>query len=212
MLTSLTILGLGLLFGVRHAADPDHVVAVTTIVSRQRSVLHAAWIGALWGLGHTATICLVGGAIILFRLAISARIALGLEFGVAMMLIVLGVLTLRGEPVRSAVSRARPVIVGFVHGLAGSAAVALMVLALIEDPIWALAYLLVFGIGTIAGMVAITLAIALPSVYAVDRFPGASRWLRVASGAASIAFGLFLAHHVGIEGGLFTGNVQWEAH
>src|SRR6478672_3892437 len=82
-----------LLLGMRHATDPDHVVAVTTIVSRERSAWTAGAIGALWGVGHTLTI-LVGGAIILLKLAFTARLGLSLEFAVACMLVVLGAMNL----------------------------------------------------------------------------------------------------------------------
>src|SRR5882672_10840153 len=89
------ILVLGFLLGGRHATDPDHVVAVTTIVSRERTLRTAMLIGALWGIGHTMTILIMGGAIILFRIVIPARIGLGLEFLVALMLMTLGAMNLR---------------------------------------------------------------------------------------------------------------------
>src|ERR1700728_2586135 len=90
------ILLLGFFLGMRHATDPDHVVAVTTIVSRERTMLHATVIGALWGLGHTITILAVGSAIILFRLTIPPRIGLSMELCVGLMLILLGILNLTG--------------------------------------------------------------------------------------------------------------------
>ena len=92
----ITIIVLGLLLGMRHAMDPDHVVAVTTIVSRERTVSHAAVIGALWGLGHTITIFGVGSAIILLKLTIPPALGLTMELLVALMLILLGVLNLTG--------------------------------------------------------------------------------------------------------------------
>jgi hypothetical protein len=209
----LAILLLGLLLGMRHATDPDHVVAVTTIVSQQRSLLRAARTGALWGLGHTVTILLVGGAIIALKVRLSAippRLGLSLELAVAVMLIVLGLLTLAGNDRRVSESTARPVTIGFVHGLAGSAAVAtLPQVALIPDPLWAAGYLGVFGLGTIAGMLLITVSIAAPSLIAVRRFAGMNRTLRVASGVASIGFGLFLVHHIGFVDGLFTATPSW---
>jgi len=209
----LAILLLGLLLGMRHATDPDHVVAVTTIVSQQRSLLRAARTGALWGLGHTVTILLVGGAIIVLKVRLAGippRLGLSLELAVAVMLIVLGLLTLAGNDRRVSESTARPVTIGFVHGLAGSAAVAtLPQVALIPDPLWAVGYLGIFGVGTIAGMLLITLSIAAPSLFAVRRFAGMNRTLRVASGVASIGFGLFLVHHIGFVDGLFTAAPSW---
>src|SRR5882672_5502578 len=198
---------------MRHATDPDHVVAVTTIVSQQRSLARAARTGILWGIGHTTTILLVGGAIIVLKVQLSAippRVGLTLEFAVAVMLIVLGLLTLAGGERRVTDSTARPLTVGFVHGLAGSAAVAtLPQVALIPNPMWALAYLAVFGLGTIVGMLLITASIAAPSLFAVHRFAGMNRTLRIASGVASIAFGLFLAHRIGFVDGLFTSAPAW---
>jgi sulfite exporter TauE/SafE len=198
---------------MRHATDPDHVVAVTTIVSQQRSLARAARTGALWGLGHTATILLVGGAIILLKVQLSGippRLGLSLEFAVAVMLIVLGLLTLAGNDRRVAESTTRPITIGFVHGLAGSAAVAtLPQVALIPNPMWAAGYLAVFGVGTIAGMLLVTVSIAAPSLLAVRRFHGLNRTLRIASGVASVGFGLFLVHRIGFVDGLFTAAPAW---
>jgi hypothetical protein len=209
----LSVLVLGFLLGMRHATDPDHVVAVTTIVSQQRSLARAARTGALWGMGHTATILLVGGAIILLKVQLSGippRLGLSLEFAVAVMLIVLGLLTLAGNDRRVAESTARPITIGFVHGLAGSAAVAtLPQVALIPNPLWAAGYLAVFGLGTIAGMLLVTVSIAAPSLLAVHRFHGLNRTLRIASGMASVGFGLFLVHRIGFVDGLFTTAPAW---
>src|ERR687893_1372977 len=121
MVSSLSVLALGFILGMRHATDPDHVVAVTTIVSQQRSVIRAARVGALWGTGHTATIVLVGGAILVFRLVIPPRLGLAMEFAVAVMLVLLGVRSLRtagGARGSATWSPMRPIAVGFVHGLA----------------------------------------------------------------------------------------------
>ena len=217
MLTALFgVLTLGFLLGMRHATDPDHVVAVTTIVSQQRSLARAARTGMLWGIGHTGTILLVGGAIIALKLQVDGippRIGLSLELVVAVMLIVLGLLTLAGSERRVADSTARPLTVGFVHGLAGSAAVAtLPQVALIPDPRWAAGYLAVFGVGTIAGMMLITISIAAPSLFAAHRFAGMNHTLRVVSGVASIGFGLFLVHRIAFVQGLFTSAPAWTPH
>src|SRR5690242_11121305 len=96
MTAGLAILAIGFFLGMRHATDPDHVIAVSTIVSRERSIGKSALVGALWGVGHTLTILVVGGGIILFGLAIPARAGLTMEFCVGLMLILLGVLNLTG--------------------------------------------------------------------------------------------------------------------
>jgi high-affinity nickel-transport protein len=263
-----SVLLLGFFLGMRHATDPDHVIAVTTIVSRQRSVRGAAWTGVLWGIGHTVTILAVGGAIILFGLVIPPHVGLGMEFSVAVMLVLLGILTLTGVTRRiqeaqdgtghagdaerhhahphahgdyvhnhahghtpephghsegatpqarldlafgrfTAYQIVRPLVVGLVHGLAGSAAVALLVLATIRDPWWATGYLLVFGLGTIAGMMLITAAVAVPFAVTARRFAGLNRHLATASGLLSLAFGLWLAYQIGIVDGLFSAAPHW---
>ncbi len=96
MVSLLTVISVGFLLGMRHATDPDHVIAVSTILSRHGSMRHAGLIGILWGLGHTITILLVGGAIILFNVVIPPRVGLIMELAVGLMLILLGVLTLTG--------------------------------------------------------------------------------------------------------------------
>ena len=244
----LFVTGLGLVLGMRHSTDADHVVAISTIVSKQRSIRNAAFIGSVWGMGHTITIFIVGSLIILFGVEIPPRLGLSMEFSVAVMLILLGVLNLTGVIQKvttyctptiagpantpalaqtdnrrtrmeswldNSVGRfglyqcLRPLIVGLVHGLAGSAAVALLVLSTIHNPIWATVYLLIFGAGTMIGMMCMTAAIALPLAYAGDRFSVFSRYLGVASGMVSLCFGSFLVYHLGFAGGLFTSHPQW---
>jgi high-affinity nickel-transport protein len=220
-MTSLpTLLLLGFVLGMRHATDADHVVAVTTIVSRDRSLRGAAVIGSLWGLGHTATVFVVGSAIILFDLVIPPRVGLGFELAVGAMLVLLGVVTFRGGTRRAHAAHGRavgdrafwplrPLTVGIVHGLAGSAAVALLVLGTIRQPGWAVAYLGVFGAGTIAGMVLITTALALPLRAAAERSARRERWLAIAAGALSVALGVLVVYRVGFVDGLFLREVHW---
>jgi high-affinity nickel-transport protein len=241
----LGIVLLGFFLGMRHSTDPDHVVAVSTIVSRERSIRHAAMIGVLWGVGHTLTISVVGSLIILFGLAIPPRVGLSMEFCVALMLVLLGVLNLTGvlrwatekftpadrvggksnveaetAGVHSGIgNRAiaklgyyqllRPLVIGLVHGLAGSAAVALLVLSTIHRPAQAIAYLMIFGVGTIAGMMLMTSAIALPIAYTGNRFLRAGNALGIASGIVSTAFGMFLIYQIGMVDGLFAAQVHW---
>jgi ABC-type nickel/cobalt efflux system permease component RcnA len=203
---------LGFLLGVRHAVDPDHVVAVGTIVTRSSSFRRAASVGALWGIGHTLTILLVGGGIIVLRVAISPRVGLAMEFAVAIMLILLGlqnVATARRNENREP-SAARPFLVGMVHGMAGSAAVVLLVLATVRDSWWAFAYLLLFGLGTVIGMVIVTAIIAVPASLAVRRVRNARRWLTLASGVASVVLGLLLANELtDSTDGLFSDAPAW---
>jgi high-affinity nickel permease len=199
-----------LMLGMRHATDPDHIVAVTTIVSRERSVVKAAGIGAVWGLGHTITLLVVGGAIIAFKIGFNARLGLSMEFCVAVMLILLGLLNLFDvKMTASAPSSSRPFFVGVVHGLAGSAAAALLIVPLMDDPRWAALYLVTFGLGTIVGMSVVTISIAAPALLAAAHMPSLQRSLRIASGAVSLVFGLYLAQKIGFTDGLFTSNPSW---
>jgi ABC-type nickel/cobalt efflux system permease component RcnA len=241
-----TVVLLGLFLGMRHSTDPDHVVAVSTIVSRHRSIKHSAMIGMLWGLGHSLTIFVVGAVIIFFGVIIPPRLGLSMEFSVALMLILLGVLNLMGvmrwiterwthaeknPPVASSGSTEippmspslpkrtlsrlglyqtlRPFVIGLVHGLAGSAAVALLVLSTIRSPAWATAYLLVFGAGTMVGMMVMTTAIAMPLAYTGKKFVNANRYMTTTSGLLSMAFGLFLVYHIGLVDGLFRAQPHW---
>ena len=219
-----TILSLGFFLGMRHATDADHVVAVSTIISRERKLRGAAPVGALWGLGHTATILVVGGAIILFGVVIPPRVGLMMELCVALMLVLLGLLNVRrvwiaraddrhhgAERASSSTERPslRPLAVGIVHGLAGSAAIALLVLSTIRSAAQAIGYLAVFGVGTVAGMFLITAAFAMPLATIARRFQRAHRILGVVIGAVSVAFGVVLFYQIGFVDGLFTAHPQW---
>ncbi len=248
---ALSVALLGLLFGIQHATDPDHVVAVATILSRRPRFSSSVLIGALWGAGHTATIFAVGSLMIVLNLTISERVGLSLELAVAAMLIVLGVGRLiatfrtadavhperllashehsHGEAFHAHFHRhgpvahahphlhpsgrllealrevgiwqgARSVAVGVVHGLAGSAAVALLVLSTIRDPYWAVAYLLVFGVGTILGMIGLTVAMTWPFMLTAPRFVRLNRALAYGTGLASASVGLLLAYQIAAAG------------
>jgi high-affinity nickel-transport protein len=213
------LLGLGLVLGIRHATDPDHVVAVATITARTRRWLPAAAIGAIWGLGHTLTLFVVGALIILLNLTIPPRVGLALEFAVALALISVGAFNLghrHATPERTGDSAPLPAgrafSVGLVHGLAGSAAVALLVLSLIRDPRWACGYLLLFGAGTMLGMMLVTTGFAIPLSAASRRWPNFERAARVATGVASVAFGVWLVWQIGFVDGLFTSAPRWTPH
>jgi hypothetical protein len=213
----LTLLGLGLLLGLRHAADPDHVVAVGAIAARTQRWWPATRLGIAWGLGHTLTLFAVASGIILFDWVVPPRLGLAMEFCVAMALVVLGLVNVRTHT-HDAVAdtgsggSARAFGVGLVHGLAGSAAVALLVVSMVHDPVWSCAYLLVFGAGTLVGMTAITTGFALPVVATAQRWQGGHRLMRLGSGAVSIAMGVWLAYQIGWSDGLFLPVASWTPH
>jgi high-affinity nickel-transport protein len=216
----LALLGLGLLLGMRHATDADHVVAVAAITARTRRVLGAARLGMVWGLGHTLTIFVVGAAIILFNIVVPPRVGLAFEFAVALALIVVGLLNFNrphrhddgwgpGPARAEGIPALRAFVVGLVHGLAGSAAVALLVLATVRDTRWACGYLLVFGVGTMLGMALVTVSMAAPLAAASERWRSFGHWTRLATGSLSLCFGLWLVYEIGWRQGLFLATVHW---
>jgi len=216
LLDPLPLLGLGLLLGLRHAADPDHVVAVTAIAARTRRMAPATLLGMVWGLGHTLTLFGVGAGIILFNWAIPPRVGLAMEFCVALALVVVGLLNLSRQNPRAPDSSGPPArrafVVGLVHGLAGSAVVALLVLATVRDPLWACGYLLVFALGTLVGMACVTASFAAPVAAAAHRWRSARQVIRFSTGTLSVALGVWLAYRIGWHDGLFLAVPHWFPH
>lgn len=233
------LLGLGLVFGLKHAIEVDHVVAVTTLVSEHRSVWRSTLVGGLWGAGHTASIMVVGVLVLVFRVAIPLPVTKWLEFSVALMIISLGVLAMmkvlrRRSDVHlhrhshdgqshvhihfhehgtehassasththsHAISQVgfKPLVVGAIHGLAGSAALTLLVLTQIQ-PVWlALLYLTLFGIGSTVGMMLMSGLIGLPFMFSDRRLTEVNYGLQSVAGGLSIAFGLWYAFQIGIS-------------
>lgn len=230
-------LGLGFLLGLKHATEADHLMAVTTIVSEHRSVWRSALVGAVWGVGHTAALLLAGIVVILLRVAIPERVAVLLEFAVALMIIFLGSRVLYllfrqrqmvhvhththnhathshlhfhekadahqvGAPKtahrQSHLTRLgwRPLLVGLVHGLAGSAALTLLVLTEIlrgGSALLGFAYLLLFGIGSIGGMLLMSAVISLPFVFTASRFERIHVPIQIIAGLGSVLFGIYYA-------------------
>ena len=235
------LLGLGLVFGLKHATEVDHVVAVSTIVSEHKSLFRSALVGGLWGAGHTASLVLVGVVVLVFRVAIPASLARWLEFGVALMIVALGVIAVLRvlrkradvhlhrhshdgqshvhihfhEPetkhvgIVSSHSHAmreigfKPLLVGAMHGLAGSAALTLLVLAQIRSVSLGLLYLAVFGVGSTLGMLLMSGLIGLPFALSARRISSLNFGLQTAAGALSIAFGLWYAYEAGVANDLW---------
>ena len=215
-------LALGFVLGLKHALDADHLVAVSTIVGREKSIWKSSLVGAVWGVGHTASLFAAAVAVILLRWTISPRAAAGMEAGVGAMLVVLGLDLLRrvvrGElashghdhehgadgarfhvhapeplaetPAPPRVGR-RPFFVGLVHGLAGSAALMLFVLSTIANPWLGVLYVIVFGVGTIGGMLAMSTVLGLPFALAQRAFSGLVGKIQFAAGIGSVGFGAF---------------------
>ena len=238
---------LGFVLGLQHATDPDHLVAVATILTRERRFTDGALIGVLWGAGHMTTLTIVGAIIIGLKLTVTPAVGDGLELIVAAMLIVLGVLRLRdalrgldtvsaghlvadhdhgggagvvhshphahgaehshehahvhpsrwlaGLGWRGGWPAGRALVVGAIHGLAGSAAVSLLVLATLRSTVSAVVYLLIFGVGTILGMTLLTAVMAFPVSMAL-RYRRARQALALCAGVGSIAFGLVYGYRL----------------
>jgi ABC-type nickel/cobalt efflux system permease component RcnA len=228
----LSVLALGFVLGLKHALDPDHMVAVSTIVSESKSVKRSSLVGTFWGLGHTMSLLLAGVLVIALKVQISDRLASWMEFAVALMLILLGLKAMlkslrgwkvhvhrhthdgtthshlhmhRGDEDHQHAHRhlirsgARPFAVGLVHGMAGSAALMILVLATIPSAIAGLIYVAVFGIGSVGGMLIMSSLISLPFVFTRKRFKVLSEGLQVAVGLFSVSFGLFLAWQYGFH-------------
>jgi high-affinity nickel-transport protein len=235
---------LGFVLGLQHATDPDHLVAVATIVTREHRFADGALVGTLWGIGHMLTLGAAGAAIIAIGLTPGPVVGVGLELLVAAMLVILGAVRLRDaarglesvppdhltadhehgdveivhshahvhgggvhrhphvHPSRRLLAAwrdgrlpMRALLVGAVHGMAGSAAVSLLVLATLRSAWGAALYLAVFGLGTIAGMTALTAAMAYPVSLAL-RVQRVRRVLALGAGLGSIAFGIVYAVRV----------------
>lgn len=223
----LSILGLGLLLGLKHALDADHIVAVSTITSQTKSLKKAARIGAFWGLGHTTTLLIAGVIVLTLGLTIPRRLGLGFEFVVGIMLVILGVRVLtriRKEKIHIHqhehdgashmhlhAHAATPThqhshmsfAVGMVHGLAGSAALMLLVLATVRSLPLGILYIVIFGIGTMVGMAVVTALISLPFL-ATARMQRLQTGLTFAAGLASIILGCTTMLEIGMVQGLFS--------
>ena len=236
----LAALGLGIVLGIKHSLDPDHVVAVSTIVSQYKNPWRSFWVGVSWGLGHTTTLLVIGIVIIALRLTIPDRLALLLEFFVGVMLVALGLQVMygfrkkrvhqhiHGHPERAhqhfhshsrepdhdqthhKVSgigkpflRKKSYLIGTVHGVAGSAALTLLVLASIDSPLAGIVYTLLFGLGSVVSMGVMTIFISFPFVFSANRLPNLNRSIQFAVGTLSVLFGGFLMYEIGFVDGLF---------
>ncbi len=228
-ITILTALLFGFLLGVRHALDADHIVAVTAIVSRTGSLLRSALVGLSWGLGHTITLFAAGFLVLVFKLAIPDKLALSMEFVVGLLLVLLGVPLVwqlvagrrhihwhahgdrshlhshfhHDTPEHDHQHIRRPLLRGMVHGLAGSGALTLLVIGTMSSVAQGLVFLVVFGVGSILGMVLFSGLIGLPFRFAAGLSLRLNLWLRGAAGLISVVLGLVIIWQVAFVGGLF---------
>jgi len=218
----MTMLGLGFLLGLWHALDADHVAAVSTLLAKRPDLRRSGFIGLCWGCGHSMVLLIVGLAVLALKITIPDPVAQALESVVGLMLVALGIalaVTLYREQWHLHAHEhdgARhlhlhshrlgdehvhrhgwrdslpPLMVGMVHGLAGSAALMLAVLSAAHTVWEGMAYIFLFGLGSILGMVALGVVISLPFFYAVSWGRYGPVALRGLASVGSIGFGLSL--------------------
>ena len=221
-----SVLGLGLLLGMQHALEADHVAAVSSVVSRKQGLRSISLHGAVWGIGHTLTLLIVGGTCIVLKTQIGDGMAERLELAVGIMLAGLGAHVLwrlwrdrihfgthahgdgtkhmhahshrldRGPHHRSAHVHEHPerlpwrtLLVGTMHGMAGSAALVVLTASNIDSPWWGLAYVLLFGLGSVVGMALLSAVIAVPLTWTARSLTTANRMLQLAIGLATVGVG-----------------------
>ena len=220
--STISVLLIGFALGLQHAIEADHLAAVSTIVSEKKSLIAASLVGGLWGVGHTISLLVAGAVVIFLKLQISEATEARLESVVGVMLIILGINALRklfkietlhihkhehgerehvhlhshGKDKAESHHRFgfRSVVIGMVHGLAGSAALMLMVVPTIASPWLALAYIVIFGIGSIGGMMAMSFLIGLPMHFTANRFHALNKALRFGAGVFSFGLGTFIVY------------------
>lgn len=236
-LSMMAVLSIGLVFGLKHATEVDHVVAISTIVSRHKNIFHSALVGALWGAGHTASLLIVAAIVLSLRIAIPEAVSGWLELGVAIMIIALGISALRRalrqnahvhvhqhqhdglshthihfhehetrhapvvqSPHSHAVSRLgwKPLLIGMMHGLAGSGALMLLVLAQISSPWLGFLYVATFGVGSIVGMLLMSGLIGLPFAFSSGKLAHLHQGLQTVAAVFSICFGIWYAYKAAI--------------
>jgi ABC-type nickel/cobalt efflux system permease component RcnA len=230
-ISAVSILSGGLVIGIRHAFEADHLAAVSTIVSKRKNTLNSLLIGGVWGLGHTASLMIAGMCVIFLNIQIE-RYEKIFEFGVALMLIGLGANVLfklvRGGRLHYHVHShgsythihphihenkpepdpnshhglrlsIRPLLIGIVHGLAGSAALMLLVLSRIQSTALAFGYIIIFGIGSIGGMMLMSLVFSLPARFSTNHFKRTHLAVQAAAGLFSLVVGLSLVYKLGFN-------------
>jgi len=236
-----SILLLGLLIGMKHAVEADHIAAVASMTSSNRSLRDAFRLGIAWGLGHTMAIFAVGAIVLSLDTVLPERIALILEFGVGIMLVWLGFDVIRrlikarihfhahrhqdGTKHFHAHSHAnenahnrqrhehehrraiplRALVVGLMHGMAGSAALILLTLGEIDSLWMAFAYMALFGLGSMLGMAALSIIIAVPLQRMAKHLTWGHSLLNALVGIVTVGIGAWVMYDAGISEGLLIG-------
>ena len=219
-ISTISILAIGFLLGVQHAVEADHLAAVSTIVSEKKSLVSASIVGGFWGIGHTISLFAVGVAVIVLKLQIPESFETTVEACVGVMLVCLGANAIwklfRTEKFHAHIHThgrrehlhfhehaneeaeshhrfgPRSIFIGMLHGLAGSAALMLLLIPTIPSPALALGYILVFGFGSILGMMAMSFLIGLPLHFTAYSFNVINSGIRLFAGLFSLGLGAFM--------------------
>lgn len=219
--TLFSVLALGFVLGIRHAMEPDHMIAVSTIASQSRKLWQASLAGVFWGIGHTVTLFIIGLIFIMMKNDISEKWSLTLEFLVGIMLVYLGItamLSIRKKQNHSHLHQHENMIhltkvkkstyykslfIGFVHGIAGSGAMVLLTMSTVQSVWQGAVYIMVFGLGTVIGMLIFTTIIGIPFIISMKRMV-ASKALILTTGMISTIFGIYYMYNLGVNDGLFS--------
>ena len=222
-LSTFSVLLIGFVLGLQHAIEADHLAAVSTIVSEKKNLWTASLVGGMWGIGHTISLFVVGALVILLKLQISDSVEAKLEAIVGAMLVLLGLNALRKLFSRDKIHvhthehgarehihihshspstatdshhrfSPRSIIIGMVHGLAGSAALMLLIVPTIASPVVALTYILIFGIGSIGGMMAMSFLMGLPIHFTANKFDFLDKSIRLCAGLFSLGLGVIIVY------------------
>lgn len=222
-----SILGIGFILGIKHAVEPDHIIAVSTIASHTKKLWRTSLVGIFWGIGHTATLLAVGLGLILTKSTLPDKWSGLLEFMVGGMLVYLGIVNLmsirkkkthlqqhqhgheqhkhflsKQSNSHNHTSYLKSLLIGLVHGLAGSAAMVLLTMSTVQTVWDGTLYILIFGIGTITGMLFFTTILGIPFVLSANNVNLKLTLTRI-TGAVSMLFGLYYMYSLGISDGLF---------
>lgn len=194
--SSILILAMGFVLGIKHALEPDHVIAVSTIASQSKKIWRSSLAGLYWGIGHTLTLFIIGFVFIWMKSEISEFWAKSLEFLVGVMLVYLGLSTLffrkktHRHKLIERTTYLKSLLIGFVHGLAGSAAMVILTMSTMNDAWQGAMYILIFGVGTSIGMLLFTTVLSIPFVTSRKSIR-LNRSLIGLTGVVSTVFGIY---------------------
>jgi len=213
----MSILTLGFILGIKHALEPDHIIGVSTIAGQSKSLWKASLAGVFWGIGHTSTLFIIGMMLIFLKVTISDKWAMSLEFLVGVMLVYFGISAIyskkraahselhngkRINKVQGKFPYRKSLFMGFIHGLAGSAAMILLTISTVNNAWEGALYILVFGAGTVISMLFFSTIIGIPFMISKSKI-GINKGLLQFTGVLSTIFGIYYMYNLGVTEGLF---------